>query len=163
MAVKRGILVVGAAVVLLVLGGARPAAAQRDTGGTSWIVRFSEYGKWVALGGAAGLTAIAISRNDDADVIFDGLVTFCRNAPEQCVRQANGTYVGADAERLYQETLRIDGQARVWMIAGQITLAASGAMFLIDLITGDPGPKNIPFTPFEVVSGPRRLGLGVRF
>lgn len=152
-----------AGLLLLIPGTPAPAVAQTDTGSTSWIVSVSRYGKWVTLGGAAGLTAIAISRNDDADAIFGALVTFCRNAPEQCVRQASGTYVGGDAERLYQETLRIDRQARVWMIAGQVTLAASGAMFLIDLITGDQDPKNIPYTPFEVVSGPRRLGVGIRF
>lgn len=141
----------------------RPAAAQADTGTTSWLVAFSEYGKWAALAGAAGLTTVAILRNRDADEIFEGLTTLCRSAPSECVRRDDGTYEGSDAERLYQETVRLDRQARSWMIGGQIALAAAGTMFLIDLVTGDQGPKNIPFTPLEVYSASRRVGVRYRF
>jgi len=151
--------------VAVILPTVRPAeaAAQTDTGRTSWLVSFAGYGKWAALAGSVGLTTVAILRNRDADEIFDGLITLCSNAPLECVRGDGGTYQGPDAERLYQETLRLDRQARGWMIGGQVALAAAGVMFLIDLVSKDQGPKNIPFTPLEVFSGSRTVGVRYRF
>lgn len=151
------------AAILLVAAGFAPLAAQTDADQRSWVVSFSRYGKWPVLASAIGLTAVAIFRNDDADEIFDGLITLCSNAPPDCRRLDDGTYAGSDAERLYQETLRLDRQARAWMIGGQVALAAAGVMFLIDLVSGDQGPKNIPFTELEVFSGHRRVGVRYRF
>ena len=75
----------------------------------------------------------------------------------------DGAYVNSDAERLFQETLRLDAQARRWMIGGQGFLFLSGGLFLIDLVSGNREPKNIPFSPLEAYAVPGKLGLRWRF
>ncbi|HEX9730224.1 MAG TPA: hypothetical protein VGA37_17150 [Gemmatimonadales bacterium] len=143
----------------------RPALAQADvsTNGSPWYVSVSHWGRWAALAGAVGFTTLAVVRNHDANEVFDGLLTLCANANEACLRSPNGRYVDASAETLYRETIRLDDVARTWMILGQVTLVAAGGMFLIDLVTGDDDPNNIPFSPFEVFATPRGAGLRVRF
>jgi hypothetical protein len=156
------------AVLTLALGLplGRPAAAQETQPGTasagpstSWIVTASKWGRWIALAGAAGLTTMAIVRNDDADRVYGGLQTLCQAGGDTCRLNSAGTYLNPAAEALYQETLRLDGQARRWMIAGQIALVAAGGMFLIDLVSGSSKPKNIPLAPLEVFGAGRKVGL----
>jgi hypothetical protein len=143
-----------------------PSAYAQQSGSPSprrWYASVSHWAKWPALVGALGLTAAAIIQKDDADKVYDQLQTLCRDASDACILGPTSTYVNPDAEALYQETLRLDGKARRWMIGGESALALSGGMFLIDLIVGHGKPKNIPFTPFEVYSGRNRLGLQWRF
>jgi hypothetical protein len=128
-----------------------------------WFVDVSHYGKWFALAGAAGLTAVAILRNSDADQIYDGLTQLCRAGGETCVLNDEGTYTNPEAEALYQETLRLDSQARKWMAGGQATLVLAGAMFVIDLVAGTKRPKNIPYSPLEVFSDGQQTGIRFRF
>jgi hypothetical protein len=128
-----------------------------------WFVGVSHYGKWLALAGSVGLTAVAILRNEDADQVYDGLASLCRAGGETCVLNAEGTYVNPEAELLYQETLRLDSQARKWMIGGQAALVAAGAMFVVDLVSGTRRPKDIPYTRVEYFADGRRVGLRFRF
>jgi hypothetical protein len=152
---------------LLVVGllPCAPASAQQPDTATSrpWYVTASHWGKWPLLAGAIGFTAAAMTQKGDADGVYDQLQAMCRAASQDCVLNESGTYVNPDAEALYQETLRIDAKARSWMIGGEVALALSGGMFLIDLVAGHDEPHNIPFTPFEVYTGPDRLGLQWRF
>ena len=153
-------------VLAFLLGVALPVAAQEEVPGPSPIATVSRWAKWPALGGAVGLTAVALVRNRAADRVYDGLVTLCFGAPDAC-RLADGDgpvrFTSDDAEALYQETLRIDRSARGWLLAGQVALVASGVMFLVDLIAGDDTPPNIPFPGFQLVADGRRLGLAIGF
>lgn len=128
-----------------------------------WVISFAEWAKWGTLASAVGLTAVAILRNGDANDIFRGLNRFCAAAPNACFLGEDGRYVDAGAETLYEETLRLDRQARAWTVAGQLFLAASGVLFLIDLVSDDDGPRNIPFAPLEMFTTGHHTGLRIRF
>jgi hypothetical protein len=56
-----------------------------------------------------------------------------------------------------------DARARRLILAGELTLIATGAFFVLDLIHGDNGPANIPFTGLTVLAGPRMLGIRASF
>jgi hypothetical protein len=145
-----------------------PEAAAQESSPTpidsrSWLAEVSHYGKWVALAGAVGLTTVAIFRNQDADQVYDGLSRLCQTGGDTCVLKPDRTYLNPDAEALYQETRRLDSQARHWMIAGQGTLVLAGAMFVVDLVAGTRRPENIPYSSVEYFADGRRLGLRVRF
>jgi hypothetical protein len=131
--------------------------------GRPWYVTTSKWAKWPALAAAAGLTAAAIVRKDDADQIFNGLQEFCLADEANCRIGADGTYVNPQAEVLYQETLQLDAQARRWMIGGQSFLFVSAGMFVIDLVWGGSKPHNIPYSPFEPYAQPGKVGLRMRF
>ena len=160
---RAGLMVLGLLIFALPLCSAASAQEPARQDQRAWYVAVSHWAKWPMLAGALGFTAAAILQKQDADNVYDQLQTLCRNASESCLLGADGTYVHPDAEALYQETLRLDGKARHWMIGGESTLALSGVMFLLDLVAGHAEPKDIPFTPFEVYSGPDRLGLQWRF
>ncbi|MDH3497580.1 MAG: hypothetical protein OER21_12530 [Gemmatimonadota bacterium] len=128
-----------------------------------WYASVSHWAKWPALAGAIGLTAAAILKKDDADQVYDGLLSLCRADSATCIQDPTGVYLDPGAEALYRETLRLDAQARRWMVGGQAVLALTGGMFLIDLVTGRQKPKNIPYTPLEFFGGGERVGLRWRF
>jgi len=154
------LMAVGAALV------AAPAAAQDRHDAPDarpWFATAAKWGKWPTLAAAIGLSAIAISRKADADDSFDRLQLLCAEQPEGCRLDAGGTYAGPNAESLYQETLRLDGLARQWMIGGQGFLFVSGGLFVLDLVTGSRKPKNIPYAPLEAFAAPGTLGLRWRF
>lgn len=154
------------ALVVAALGlGAGPVAAQEPASpqGHPWYVGVSKWAKWPMLAGAIGFTAAAIVRKDDADAVYDQLQAFCLEGSDSCRTGPDGAYTNAQAEAMYQETLRLDGQARHWMMGGQGFLFISAGMFLIDLVSGSSEPDNIPFTPFEAWAAPGRVGLRWRF
>lgn len=144
---------------------AAPVAAQEPASRPA-VASFARYAKWPTLAAAVGFTAVAFSHNRDADRVYDALTTYCFQNPLACNVVPVGSrtrYVEDDPERLYQETLRLDRQARNWLVLGQVSLAASGVMFLIDLISGDDGPDNIPFDGFRLIADGRRLGLRLAY
>jgi hypothetical protein len=147
--------------------GARPLAAQdfvpAPGGGRTWIVGFSHYAKWGMLAGAAGFTTLSLRAHNDADTYFTGLKTFCSHANQQCQIGPDGAYLSSDAETLWQATARSDQEARWWLVAGEASLVVSGGMFLLDLVSGDSHPKNIPYTPFQVYTQPSKVGLQFSF
>ena len=163
MALTRRITIVACAALI----GARSLAAQDLTpspqGGRSWVVGVSHYAKWGVLAGAAAFTALSLRAHNDADNFFGGLKEFCSHANTECQLNPDGTYVSADAEHLWQATAQSDRIARGWLIGAEASLVVSGGMFLIDLVSGNSRPKNIPYTPFQVYSEPGRLGLQVSF
>jgi hypothetical protein len=138
-------------------------SGSRDQQARPWYVTVSHWGKWPMLAGAIGFAAASLAQKSDADQVYDQLQAMCRDASVNCILGANGKYVKPEAEALFQETLRLDGKARRWMLGGEAALALSGGMFLIDLVAGHGEPRNIPFTPFEVYTGRDRLGLQWRF
>lgn len=147
---------------------AKPLAAQQEfgppqTSGPSFVVGFSHYAKWGMLAGAAAFTYLSLRAHNDADQYFSGLKDFCSHAGPECQIGADGAYKSADAEHLWQATARADREARWWLVAGQASLVVSGGMFLLDLVSGNSRPKNIPFTPFQVYSEPRKIGLQFSF
>jgi hypothetical protein len=142
----------------------RPVVAQEAVAGEHpWYVGVARWVKWPTLAAAVGLTAAAIVRKDDADQYFDRLESLCSADSDACRVGPAGTYLNPEAEALYQETLRLDAQARRWMIGGQGFLFVSGGLFLIDLVAGQSKPKNIPYTPLEAYATPGRMGLRWRF
>jgi hypothetical protein len=158
----------GRIALCMALGGAGPLAAQglapqRPDGGRSWVVGFSHYAKWGALAGAVAFTALAVDSHNQADRYFSGLKQFCEHASTECQVGPDGTYRSADAERLWQATAASDRQARWWLVGGQASLVVAGGMFLLDMVSGNSTPKNIPFTPFQVYAEPRKLGLQLQF
>lgn len=144
------------------VGSARGQQPAND-GERSWLVSFSHYGRWGGLLSAAGFTALAAIKHKDADIFFDGLLQRCRANSALCTLGADGKYAGADEEILYQETIRLDRQARALLLAGEVSLVASGVMFLIDLVSGNQEPENIPFTPLRFQAHADGLSLGIQF
>jgi hypothetical protein len=128
-----------------------------------WFVSVSKWAKWPTLLAAIGLTAAAITKKGDADDRYDVLQSLCLEDPDACTRSPNGTYANPATEGLFQETLRLDAQARRWMIGGQGFLFVSGGMFLIDLAAGSSKPKNIPFSGLEAYAIPGTVGFRWRF
>jgi len=153
--------------LLLALGtpAVRVAAQEPPTppDARPWFVSASKWAKWPTLAAAIGLTAAAITKKGDADNTYDVLQALCLEDPDACARGPNGSYANPDTEGLFQETLRLDAQARRWMIGGQGFLFLSGGMFLLDLATGSSKPKNIPFSGLETYATPGTIGLRWRF
>jgi hypothetical protein len=154
---------------LLSAAALAPAASQDFPRPASrpWIAEVSHWGKWVALAGAAGLITVAAVRHGEAQDALGLLEDFCRPENPACliVTDANGAqrYEGAEAEELYQAYAVVEKRARGFLLGGQASLLASGAMFLIDLIHRTEDVDNIPYTPLELYTGPNRLGLALHF
>jgi hypothetical protein len=146
-----------------------PATGQDVTasGGRPFMADVSHWGRWVTLLGAGAFIAVAASNSATAGAAFDDLEALCTADPTACelVETPDGNQVYADplAEQTYQDYAQYQSRAQSFLVAGQLTLVVSGGMFLIDLLYKDDEPKNIPYTPFEVYSTPRELGLSLRF
>ena len=153
------------AVLLLTTAGTSMTTAQAPAPNPSvpWYVTTAKWARWPTLAAAVGLTAAAIIVKDRANETFDGLNLVCQANAANCLIGKDGTYVQPDAERLFQETLRLDAQARRWMIGGQSFLFVSGGLFLLDLVAGNRRPKNIPFSPVEAFAAPGQIGVRWRF
>jgi hypothetical protein len=139
---------------------ATPAAAQEPTAssGSGPLVK---YGKWVLAAGAIGMNYLAARAHDRADERFDLLQNRCFDERALCSVDAAGTYTNGESERIYQESLRYDRQARRWLFGGETALVASAALFIWELTRRNPKPDNIPFEP-EVRSLRQATGVGVR-
>ncbi len=151
---------------LLLLATLLPASVSAQPASdraSPWYVSVSHYGRWGALGGAGALLVQGAMKHNDADQAYSALIEQCRVAPLRCDKLADGRYADADMEGTYQQTRTMDHRARNWILAGEVTLLAAGTMFLLDLVYHDTGPKNIPFSPFEVYAPPGQLGVTLRF
>lgn len=129
----------------------------------SWVVSVSHIGKWTFLAATAGLTTMAAIKMGRADDRFDELQTFCQTAIGICSTEADGAFIDPTAERLFQETRSLDGQAQRFLIGGQFTLMVSGALFLVDLLSDHGGPENIPFTPLKLFQQGNLVGLRIEY
>lgn len=149
---------------VITIAAVSPAVAQTETENRNWFVAMSGWGKWVSLTAAAGLTTLGALSSNSASDRFRELTTACRTDSFFCRINNDGTsYIDPEAEHLFQATLSKDSQAQRFLIGGQLTLLVSAAMFLTDLLNGDEGPENIPYTPLKVFSSPGRAGLQLEF
>jgi hypothetical protein len=146
---------------LALVVAASPALAQEQaaSSGSGPLVK---YGKWVLAAGAIGMNYLAARAHDRADERFDLLQNRCFDDPNLCGLAASGSYINGESERIYQESLRYDRQARRWLFGGETALVASAAMFVWELTRRNPRPDNIPFEP-EVRSLHQATGVGIRF
>lgn len=146
------------ALVLALCLAAGSARAQDDAPGSRPLVK---YGKWVLAAGALGMNYLAARAHDRAEERFDALESRCLADHALCGLDGSGRYADATTERLYQESLRYDRQARRWLFGGETALLGAAAMFVWELTRHSPRPDNIPFEP-EVRSLRRATGVGVR-
>jgi len=152
---------------LLVVTAARGARAQTDTtpprvasaGFTDGLVR---YGRWVTAAGALALTLLSVQQHERAEDHWDQLNRICRYDNAACVVGADGRYVNPTAETEYQATLDYDRRARRRLVGGQIALAVTVGLFIIDVGRGGAGPGNIPLAPLEVTVGGDGARIGVK-
>jgi hypothetical protein len=124
-----------------------------------------KYGKWVLLAGSLGMNYLAVRAHDRAEDSFDALESRCFQAQERCALSPSGTYTDPEIEGLYQNSLRYDRRARLWLIGGETALAGAAVLFVWELTRPKGRPDNIPFEP-EVRSlraGGTGLGLRLEF
>ena len=149
------------AVALLVVLPAQSAGAQAAPASRPWPVQASHYAKWPALTATAAMLARGYLLSRESDRWQDSLNAACSTDP--CDRSPSGGYLLPRAQAAYQSSLDANGRAQDWLLGGEVTLIATGTMFLVDLLHHDSGPHNIPFTPFTVYAAPRRIGLTLDF
>jgi hypothetical protein len=114
------------------------------------------YGKWAALGLAAGLTILGARTHDRADRDYTALLSYCRGSGP-CPIAADGRYADPAAEALYQRVRAGDRAAGSWLIGGEVALAGGAVLFVMELLR-KKGPENIPYSPY-IVAG--RFGTRV--
>lgn len=116
-------------------------------------------GKWLAAAGVVGLTVMGASEHRRSRNAWNSLLTICRSAQDACTVGADGRYLRADAEALYQRSRVYDRRANSWLLGAQATLIATAALFIIDLRPGEP--ENIPFPANRVEVGAMADGVQV--
>lgn len=133
--------------------------AYQDNQRKSLLQPLVHYGKWLTAAAAIGFTAMASNQHTLSRKDWDALLDICRTAADACVIGPDGRYMRADAEALYQRSRNYDHMANQWLMAGQLSLVTTTALFIIDLNPGD-GPDNIPY-PSEIRVGSVGQGAGV--
>ena len=113
------------------------------------------YGKWLTAAMAIGATAMASNQHTLSRKEWDALLDVCRSAADACLTGPDGKYLRSDAEALYQRSRNYDVMANRWLMAAQLSLVTTTALFIIDLHSGG-GPENIPY-PSEM-----KVGIGYR-
>jgi len=123
--------------------------------------RLVHVGKWLTAAGAISFTVMASNQHRFSRREWDSLLEICRSAQDACVVGPDGKYLRADAEALYQRSRNYDYLANRWLMAAQVSLVATTALFIIDLNPGS-GPENIPY-PSEIRVGaiPEGASVGV--
>lgn len=121
-------------------------------------------GKWLAAAGVAAFSVLGASEHRSSRREWNSLLTICRSADDACAVGADGRYLRADAEALYQRSRAYDRRANRWLVGAQAALIATAALFIIDLHPGE-GPENIPFPANRIEVGRTGdgVGLGLRF
>lgn len=167
------ILVMRAALAMVLLAGPGAAAAQNPqpaapvvpdttfTAQRSWSAL--RIAKWTLAAAAAAAAGYGYYENRRADDRFERLEQTCVAEPERCdATLPDGSYADAELEAEFQAIRAMDRRARTGLLAGQIGVAASVVLFIIDL-RQDSAPENIPYDPrrFEVGRS-RDGGLSLR-
>ena len=145
------------------LHGQRSTAAYQEHQRKSILNTFVHYGKWLTAAAAIGATAMAQNQHTLSKKDWDALLEICRTAADACVTGPDGRYLRGDAEALYQRSRNYDLTANRWLMAAQLSLVTTTALFIIDLNPGD-GPDNIPYpSQIRVGSVGSGAGLEMRF
>ncbi len=147
------------AAVALALVAARPLAAQSDSG-RAYTPPIVHYGKWGAAALFVGFTSLGVIEHDRANSAYDRLTAYCLNTGP-CTIGADGRYTNPGAESRYQEVVNGDRAARLWLVSGQVALAGTAALFIIELLK-EHGTRNIPFNGLLLEPGRRQTKLGWR-
>jgi hypothetical protein len=132
--------------LLLALLGPSVARAQTVEPPRAEGSSFLGYAKWGTLGAAVAAGVIGFAAHSDADALFDDIEAICEDDPSRCGVGLDGRYQDADLERRYQDVLDADARVRTSLILSQVAVAATVAMFLLDLDGGDD-PDNVPYDP----------------
>lgn len=140
------------------------ASAQEAPRVRPWPVQAARVVKWPSLVATTALLAFGVRASNDAQEIGDyATEMFLGYCKYNCARDASGNL---DPQQMLAQNREYQGataHATRLIVAGEVSLLATGALFLIDLIHRDEGPRNIPFTPFTIYATPRRLGLSLDF
>lgn len=145
-----------AAVSLSLQAGVAHAQQSEPKPNTPAIIH---YGKWGAALVFAGFTALGVIEHSNANNSFAELQQFCL-ASGACAIGPDGRYLDPAAESRYQAVVRGDRAARSWLIGGQVALAGTAAMFIVELLK-ERGTTNIPLQRLIVTqhTGITRVGL----
>jgi len=158
-----------ALIVAAALAGFAPALAAQERPAPAppqgWTRGAVHYGKWATAAVALGFTVLAAREHHHANDNWQQLRELCRADNTACQQRPDGQYVDHTAELLYQTTLYYDRRARRRLIVGQVSLLATGALFILDLRNQRRGPPNIPFRGLELTAEPAGSGarVGLRF
>jgi hypothetical protein len=114
--------------------------------------------KWTTLLVSGGAAAYGFTQNRSADREYEELERECEAQPLACLKGPdNETYANGDLEARYQRILERDDRARLALLGGQIGIAASVILFIIDL-PDRTTPEDIPYDPKPYRVGLRRDG-----
>jgi hypothetical protein len=119
--------------------------------------------KWTTVLASAGAAAYGFMENREADREYEDIERVCEAAPASCVTTVEGgSYADAALETRYQNVLQRDDRAQFALLAGQIGLAASVLLFILDLPESTT-PDDIPYDPrplrLDVRAGQLQLGV----
>lgn len=120
--------------------------------------------KWSLLATAGSAAVYGFIENREADREYEAIERVCQADPNACLTAVDGgAYADAALESRYRAVLERDDRAQVALLAGQIGLAASVLLFIMDLPEGSV-PEDIPYDPRKLDIGfdNRQLQLGVR-
>ena len=160
------------AAALLLAPLARAAQAQNDTAATAPPAAVPgsarpdvtpagiKWGKWAAAALAVGATAVGLHQHNAGNDAYAALVGYCGRVP--CTIAPDGHYADSRAEGIYQQVVRDDRSARVWIVAGQLAAVGSAVLFVLELRHHNE-PPNIPYAGLIVESrqGVTRVGYRV--
>jgi hypothetical protein len=114
--------------------------------------------KWTVAGATAGTALYGFLKNRRADDLYLELEELCSADAERCDdRLPGGAYADPELERRYQDVRAIDRRARTALVVGQVGVAASVVLFILDLRNRDD-PENIPYEPQGLTLTPARDG-----
>lgn len=103
--------------------------------------------KWGTLFASAGTLTYGFSQNRTADREYEAIERLCQTTPAACATKPDSDeYADPALETRYQSVVRRDDRARLALLAGQVGLAASVLLFILDLSDGSL-PHDIPYDP----------------
>jgi hypothetical protein len=121
--------------------------------------------KWSSLLASTGAAVYGFAQNRVADREYEDIERFCQNDPAACAtRPGSSEYADPALEARYQSVVQRDDRARIALLAGQVGLAASVLMFILDLPESTT-PDDIPYDPrpLRLTNGSRGLEVGLHF
>jgi len=127
----------------------RPAPASPDTTTSAARSGFTtlRLAKWSSLAGATAAGIYGFIESGRADDRFNDLEALCDAQRVECaLRTTDGAYQDPAFESLYQSVRRHDRRAHYALVAGQVGVATSVVLFLLDLGNARP-PRDIPWVP----------------
>jgi hypothetical protein len=103
--------------------------------------------KWATLATAAGFGVLGFKLHNDADAAFEELQLACQQDPDACENfNPDGSYQDPELEALYQNVVKKDKQARITLIASQVSFGVSVVLFIVDF-QRKTDPTDIPYDP----------------